>query len=62
VNQDPMVQFLLSGNAHVYYGLFAALGITAAVFMGAIGTRWLFVTIAIAVGIFVDLWVNQYEH
>ena len=59
---DPMVQFLLSGQAHVYYGLLAALAVTVGVFLGWLGQKWLAAPLALSVGIFVDLWLNEYEH
>lgn len=53
--------FLLSGGAHVYYGLFAVIGSAIAVLLGA-PVAWLFVALIAAGGIFSDLWAHGYQH
>lgn len=59
---DPMVDFLLSGKAHVYYGLIGSGLLIGLVGMGVLSSLWLFVCLAILSGIFVDLWCHWYTH
>lgn len=56
------VDFLLSGRAHVYYGLVTALALAFAVLAGWLGKLALVAIVAIQAGIFVDLWVHGYVH
>jgi hypothetical protein len=58
---DPMWNFLGSGAAHAYYGLIGAMAISLYLLF-ALHSAWAGVTLALAAGVFVDLWVHQYLH
>ena len=58
---DPMVQFLLSGDAHAYYAVGGIMILALLIVFG--GDPRLAALIGIlAAGIFVDLWTHQYLH
>jgi hypothetical protein len=57
---DPMVDLFLSGRAHIYYALIGAGSLIGLVALGTIGPIWLFLSLAILTGIFVDLWCHWY--
>ena len=58
---DIDADFLLSGSAHVYYGLIGIMG--AALFLlFRESVLALVLIIAFAFGIFVDLWAHGYTH
>jgi hypothetical protein len=58
---DPMIGFLLSGDAHAYYGLLGAMAISLYLLF-ALHSAWAGIILALASGIFVDLWIHQYLH
>jgi hypothetical protein len=56
---DPLWKFLLSGKAHVFYGLIGIIVLAVAVDAGA--PRWLDAIVAVlAGGIFADAWAHQF--
>jgi hypothetical protein len=59
---DPMTDFFLSGNAHVYYGLLVSGGIVTSVLLLGASPLWLIAVLAILAGVFVDLWAHWYAH
>jgi hypothetical protein len=56
-----MWAFLLSGDAHAYYGLLGVMAISLYMLFG-LHLLWAGVTLALASGVFVDMWVHQYLH
>lgn len=59
---DPMWNFIFSGNAHVYYALFAGIALSFAVLFGWISELWLAVVLALEAGVLADLWAHGYNH
>jgi hypothetical protein len=59
---DPMLDFLLSGKAHVYYGLMASIGIIGAVVLWGASFAWLYAVALILGFIFADLYWHWYAH
>lgn len=61
--RDPMVDFFVSGRAHVYYALIGSGALVSAVALGILTSPlWLFLALAALTGIFVDLWCHWYAH
>lgn len=58
---DPMVVFLFSGQAHAYYGLIGVL-VLSLILLFEYRLLWAGVILALASGVFVDLWAHGYQH
>jgi hypothetical protein len=61
MTSDPMITFLLSGDAHAYYGLLGVIAVAAWLLL-SLHVAWAGVILALASGVFVDLWIHQYLH